>query len=534
MIDMTSMKVLGLIGFRLWFCIGGLLILSGCGLGVRPNPACLRVALSVEVSSLDPQITSSVDAIRIQGALFETLLGMDARDASLYPMAARAWEVDASGRIYTFHLRDDLRWSDGEAIEAEDFVFAFNRLLNPALGAPFSDLYEVLRLPEGNESAEAVPRYASVEAVDPMTLRMVLRYPAAHFPGLLVRPCAAALPRRWIESCGSVVSRTSAWSYLPGCPYSGPYVVESWTVNDRIRLKQNAFHRSRESLVFEGIEFYPMENASIQELAFQSGLLDVTSKVPPERLVKLQGNPILSEQPDLGTFYVAFHTGRPPLDRAELRRGMGRIIRKEVLTQQVRRRGEPTATGFCPPELYHHEPSTFLAQDEIPEFAPGLNRPLRLLIASSDVNQSIAEVLQSMWTEVTGLQVEIQRQEWKSYLDSRNRGDFDLCLASWLGDYADPMAFLEMWQSGAGNNHAKWQSPGFDELLVHARAERDPQLREGWLRRAEEMLMQEAPILPLFHLNRVFLLNPELDSWPQSLLNTIDYTRIIRRPKTID
>ena len=487
--------------------------------------------MAVEVSSLDPQITTSIEAIKIQSAIFETLVKVDAESGNILPSGATHWEISEDGLIYTFHLREDARWSTGEPVVAGDYVFAFQRLLDPQLGAPFANLY--FGVAGAREYLTgAIDNFAEVgvKAADSHTLKVRLSEPVPYMLSLLARPCVAALPVNYIRERGGEYSRTSGWSFSSGFPSSGPYCLDSWVVNKYIRLEKNPRYWNRDAIEIPSIFFYPMESAYAQEQGFRARALDVTSKLSAEQVSKYLGSEVLARQPEMGTFYVILNMESSELQSLALRRALYNTVDRQSIVDRLRRRGETPAYSFCPPLWSNLYPEVNLSFEEI--ILPTLDslpaRSLKMIIPASENNNLIAEALQEMWKRQFGVDVEIYRQEWKSYYDSRNRGQFDLCLATWIGDYYDPLTFLEMWKSDSPNNFCRRYDPVFDEMLDRSARTTSPSQRMELLASAEQRFMEDYPVIPVFYLSRVFLVAENLENWPQSILNTVDYT-LVRR-----
>ncbi len=493
----------------------------------------LNVAVSVEIASLDPQTTTSVDAIKIQSALFETLCRIDATTGAIVPAGALRWEILDEGKTYRFELNPALQWSDGERLTSTDFEYAFERLMRPELGAPFADLYFCI---QGAESRFHQDDFGSpcfgVKAVSDTILEIRLSYAVPYFLTLLARPCAAALPEHHLAHTSAEISRTDGWSLQPGFPSSGPYVLEDWQVNRHILLRKNPEYYQADQIDFETIHFFSIESPYAQEQGFKSRALDVTSVLASERIASFEGDPVFTSQLEMGTFYVITNTQSDRLKQRLTRRALSRTIDREVIVKKLRQRGELIATSFSPPLWEGYHPMTGVIDDannEIDQLKRGEIGKLRFLVSSSAGNLQIAEALQAMWTEALGVEVEIVRQEWKSYLDSRKRGNFDLCLATWIGDYFDPLTFLEMWKSSAVNNYSRWKNEDYDRLLLAAESTAEPKARFELLEAAEQKLMSEVPILPVFYLSRVYLKSDTIEIWPQTILNTVDYTKVRRK-----
>ncbi|MBN2234968.1 MAG: peptide ABC transporter substrate-binding protein, partial [Opitutales bacterium] len=483
-------------------------------------PEELHIALSVELESLDPQTSSSIDAIKVQSALFEGLVSMDPFTGEVEPAGASSWDRSPDGSKLTFHLSEDAFWSNGEAVTAQDYAYAFQRLLHPRLGSPYADQYGVI-LGADRYRQTLNTEDLGVTAIDPHTLRIELERPIPYFIDLLARPCAAPLHAPTVMGSGDGLTRNESWSIRPGFVSNGPYTLVHWRVNESIRLAPNPRHNRPGHALRPSLVFHPIESAHVQERAFQSGAIQVTSKIPSERIPFHIGKPSLETQVELATFYLILNTHQSGLASTPLRRLLASSIDRQTITDRIRMRGEPPTHAFVP---------SFPGFPSVPDFPkPDANNTpvpqsrLTLIFSSSETNQAIAEAIQSQILENTGIQLELQRVEWKSYLDRRNRKDFDICMATWIADYPDPLAFLEMWTSEAANNFSGWANPGFDQLIEQSHRCADTRTRMQTLAEAHTLLIQEQPIIPLFHLNRMFLVLPSMRPWGQSLLNTIRY-----------
>lgn len=519
--------------FVLWIPLFLMVFASGCRRnGESSGESTLNVAVSVEVASLDPQITTSIAAIKIQSALFRTLVKVDSQTGAILPSGASAWEVSESGTLYRFELDENGKWSDGAPLVASDYVFSFSRLLTQKLGAPFASLYFDIAGAVGfYESLDPDPSTLGVRAVSERVLEIRLSKPVPFFLSLLARPCVAALPSHYGKLKKQMTSRISGWALEPGFPCSGPYRLKEWRVNQHILVERNPTYEAFENLAFDEICFYPIPSVYAQERGFLAGQLDVTSSLASERVQSYKDRAEFMNQFEMGTFYVITNTAGAVLNSREARQSLNRSIDRRAIVDQLRQRGETPANGFSPPLWSQYSPEVELLENSggTPANWPGnVGRKLRFLISSSEGNLLIAEALQTMWQDRLGVEIEIVRQEWKSYLDSRKRGEFDLCLATWIGDYFDPLTFLEMWQSNAINNYCNWSNAAYDRLLTEAAYLTDEIERFSNLQTAEELLMREAPILPVFYLSRVYLKSQKLENWPQTILNTVNYESIER------
>jgi len=526
--------------------IAAILCLVSCG---RQEPATddrqiLRRGNGSELLSLDPHIVTGVPEMRVLRALFEGLVALDPETLNPIPAAARSWERSKNGRLYRFSLDPAGRWTNGDPVTAKDFADSFRRILSGSLGAPYASQLFIIRNARAHHAGTLEdPASLGVRAVDELTLEIELAKPVPYFLSLLVNPAWFPVHRPSVESTGEWISRNAAWTRPGALVTNGPYQLAEWHLNDFLRVTRNPHFRDPESFPLDEIYFFPIANLYAEERAFLDGLIDVTSIVSPQRIryyLESDDPSVLQVEPDLGVYYLVLNTRVPPLDDPRVRRALGLALNRSAISRDIRQRGEPVARHFTPPGIAGYEPPPVFRED--PEEAARLLRKagygpdnplpeLPYLFNTSETHRPIAEAIQSLWKERLGLDIRLVNKEWKSYLSDRQNRDFTIARAGWLGDYLDPDTFLGLWTSDSTNNFSGWSNPEYDRLMAEAAGLPSGPERNQLLRQAETLLLEEAPILPIFFYNRAYLRSPRVANWPTNLLGYTNYSGIRIRPE---
>lgn len=502
----------------------------------------LLLGNGAEPSSLDPQVTTGVAEAFIHQALFEGLVRADSKTLAARPGVAESWEVSKDGRVWTFHLRKDAKWSNGEPVNAHDFVFSYERILTPQLTAEYASQLFLLEGAQAFYDGESDDfSTVGVKALDDYTLQLTLKNPTSYFLSLLNHPSWYPVPKQTILKYGTMAEPYTKWTRTGNHVSNGPFKLKEHKIGEVVIVERNKHYWNSNTVRLNEIHFHPIKNQSTEEYAFRAGQLHATYVVPSYRVPHyLKNEPeLLRLDPDLGTYYYLINTARPPLDDVRVRQALGLVIDKKILAHNIRQRDEPLAHSFTPPGTGNTEPPyqpplifhrdidkarQLLAEAGYPN---GEGFPeLELLYNTSEIHKPIAEALQQMWREQLGVDITLTNQEFKVYLETRSAKEFDIARAGWLGDYNDPNTFLAMWTSHSKYNHSGWNDERYDTLIAKAAAEPDPQARNAILAEAEELLMQQMPIIPIFHYNRAFLICPNVRNWHANVLGYRDYTQI--------
>ena len=530
----------------------------------------LRVSFTSEPETIDPTLNSALDGGILLQHLFEGLMkwensgqvleeGAPITGAGLTTGQAADYEktVNGDGTVcYTFTLREDARWSDGEAVTAADFVYAWQRLCDPATGAAYMGALSMLkgyeavvygRDPESGAvlTAAQAEEYAvqgvevprddldtlGVTAVDERTLKVELTYDCPYFLELCAFP--NLMPLRADAVAGGDQWTQSPETYLT----NGAYRLKSWNHNSAIVLEQNPEYYDCAALGPDTITFLLMGDVNAQYTAYQGGELDFINHVPTDRLPALLERGELHLLDYLGTSYVSYQTQKAPFDDWRVRKAFTLAIDSTYIVEQVTRAGQAPADGFVPSGVadwaegsdfraeggsYWNAPATdTIYQANLAEANRLLDEagyadrstfpPVEYLYNVDDSNQDVAVALQSMWQEGLGVQVALRSQEWATFLQAYLQGDYQLSRMGWTSDYNDPMAFLSIWVTGSGTNTAFYSNPDYDAAILRADQTSDPQARIQALHEAEDILIgQDWVVGPVYFYTEQYLMSDEI------------------------
>ena len=473
--------------------------------------------------------------------MFEGLTTLHPETMAVQAGVARSWECSADGLRYTFHLDPDARWSNGDPVTAQDFAFSIERILTPALGAPYAYMLYPVRGAEAFNRAETSD-FATVGVATPdsATLILELERPTPYFLSLLAHNTWWPVHPPTILAHGRMTTRISKWTKPTHFVGNGPYTLEDWQLNHRISVRKNPYYRQSEAAQLNKVHFMPIE-LQAEERAFRAGHLHLTSSVPIHRIDWYR-----QHQPDhirfdtaLGVYYYMLNTTRGPLGDPRVRKALAYSINREQITEHILRAGQQPAYHFTPPNTGGYQAEARL--DYNPERARALLAEagypggqgfpkFELLYNTSESHRTIAVAIQQMWQRELGIEIELHNQEWKAYLSTREAGEFDILRAAWYGDYDDPNTFLSLGQSDNGNNHTGWKHPEYDRLIEAAALEADPAARKQLFQQAEAILIEELPVIPIYFYVTSRLIHPSVRGWYPSLLDNHPYQAITLEP----
>lgn len=520
------------------------LLLSACGKretrvesGVRTGT--LHLAISAEPRDLDPQILVSYNDMTLSLALFEGLTAIDETTSQPVPGLAERWEVSADGKVWTFHLRPNLRWSDGTALTASDFVFSFERVLAPQLGSEYAYVLFTIEGAEAfNAGKSADPASLGIRAPDDRTVVLRLTQPTPALPAILALPATFPVPRHVIERVGNRVDRANRWSQPGNLVGNGPFRATAWDRNQRIVTERNPHFRDANGVMLQSIVFYPYESATAQEAAFRAGQIHLTSEVPLSKIAAYRNGPNASQlraDPFLETGFIRFNVKRPPLNQLKVRQALARALNRRALVENVALGGQTPAYSLTPPGTAGYTAPTRLsdsfedARRLLAEagYPGGKGIPsLEIMTFTNELNQRLLEAIQQMWKRELGIDVTLVLKEQRVWLDDERQMNYTLSGARWIGDYVDPSTFLEVFLSNSGNNATGWSNADYDRLVRSAGAETNPARRLELYQEAESLLLDEVPILPIYHGTRTFLIHPAVRGWNPALLGFHRYQSV--------
>lgn len=469
------------------------------GDGWRAHAQELTVGNESEPRTLDPHVMTGVPEGRLALGLFEGLTTLDPRDLTPRPGLAESWTADADGLGYVFRLRPGLVWSDGTPLDATAVILSWLRALAPTTAASYAELYDPI------VGAEAIRTGGLAEfgvtAPDPLTLHVRLNRPCPWFLSLTAFPALAPVPLHVIAK------HSERWTRPDALVVNGPFTIAEWTPRERIVLVPNPRWHGRDRVRLARITALPLSDLDAAYRLFRQGAIDWMTSIPQPKWEEVRWLPEYYCSPLLGTYFYRFNCTKPPFDDARVRQALSRAVDRRVIAGQILRAGQVPATWFSP-AVAGYEPPAGLADDRAAArallaeagYGPG-RRPLsfEVLFNTSEAHKAIAEAIVGQWREHLGVEARLANREWKTYLADQDALRYDVCRASWIGDYPDVDTFLSLWRTGGGNNRTGWSDPAYDAGLAAAQAERDPVRRLALYHELERILVErEFPIMPLY------------------------------------
>ena len=496
---------------------GCLLAVVSCG-DRTTVPADLIFINGAEVGSIDPsQVSSQVDG-RVVTSLFEGLMRYNV-EGRAEPGVSTGPTVSADGRTYTFPFRDTARWSNGEPVTSRDFMLSWQRFLLPATAADYASIFYCIKNAEAYNTGKITNfDEVGVKAPDARTLVVTLENPVPYFRDLVafMAFCPVHVPS--LEKLGAAYFKPA---HLVG---NGPYQLKEWRLNDRIRLQRSPTYWDVASVKMEAVDVLPVDNPATAVNLFLTHGADLMMDkglIPNALADQLRQQPYFHHKPFLATWFIRFNAQRKPYDDPRVRKALTLVLDRDRIVNAVTRLGEIPAFAITPPGAGdNYQPPAGLPPD-IAEakrllaeagYPDGRGFPVLNFLYPSKFpsDRGIAVELQSMWQRHLGITVALTSEEYKTYLDSQKKVDYDVSRSSWVGDYNDPNTFLDMFLTTSGNNRTGWASPAYDALINKAAAEADPVRRYAILREAETRLIEtECVIAPVYHYVGVQFYQPE-------------------------
>ena len=498
----------------------------------------LHRGIGSEVSDLDPQLAATIAEGDVASALFEGLVAEDPVDLHPVPGVAESWEISPDQLTYLFHLRAAARWSNGAPVTAQDFVASWRRILTPSLGASNADLLHLL------QGAEAFHKgltrdfsQVGVTAMDAHTLRVRLEHPAPYFLSLLSNAAWMPVPLGVVTATGSASERGNRWARAGTFVGNGPFTLKSWEPNQRIIVEKSWTYWDAAKVRLAAIHFYPIDSIDAEERAFRTGQLHVTYVLPLGKVdaYRRDAPQFLRIDPYLNTYFFRLNLRRPPFGDDRVRRALSQAVDRAAIVEKILHGGQRAATAITPPGLAGYAPPPGLPTDydaarrllAAAGFPGGKGLPpIELLYNTSDNHRTLAEAVQEMWRRELGIEVRLVNQEFKGVLNERRTGNYQILLSDWVGDYLDPLSFLDLWRTDSGNNHTGWSNPAYDSLLFAAARATDPAERARQMQQAEALMLAAAPIIPLYYNTHVFLVQPSVKGWHPTLLDHHPYKHV--------
>jgi oligopeptide transport system substrate-binding protein len=507
------------------------LALSACGgRGGDTDPNAPKILLrgnGPDPDSLDPHRARSTESMQILRDLFEGLTRLD-RNAAPIPGAAESWTVSDDGCVYTFKLRPNLRWSNGDPLVAEDFTAGLRRLVDPATASQYAQVVNVMVNASDIVTGKKPVDTLGVSAPDTGTVVITLATPAPYLPGLMAHPSCSPLHRASLAKLGDRFARAGEQVS------NGAFVLKEWLQGSFVLAARNRHYWNDAATRIDGVKYLQIADENAELRAYRAGELHMTVVVPRGQFDWIRENlgAELHVAPQMSTYYYGFNLDRPKFRDLRLRRALSMVIDRERLANSVLRVGELPAYSWVPPGVHNYQAQTldFAAmpmEQRIAEArqllaAAGFaSKPLEfeLRYNNGEVHTKCAVAVASMWKEALGVQARLAGVEFKSMMQDIDRRDVDMYRLSWVGDYNDPYTFLQYMSSGFGINLMRYASREYDALLDDAAQQVDLTRRRELLEKAERTALADHPLIPLYFYVNKHLVKPQVQGWYDNLMN---------------
>lgn len=514
------------------FCFGTLVALFGftgasqaadVPPGTKLHPVQnLVIGNGAEPSTLDPAKVQGRPESNLTVELFEGLVSQDA-NGKVVPGVAEKWESKEGGKVWIFTLRKNAKWSDGSPVTAQDFEYAFKRNVDPKTASDYSwylgkasNVQNGIAIVEGKKP----PSELGVKALNDTTLQITLEKPVAYLVSTLIHGSLMPVPKKVVEKFGD------KWTDPANIVSNGPYKLSERIVNERIVMVRNPYYWNNAKTVIEQVTVLPINNQSAEYQRYRANAMDVTTDggVPSEQVAQIRKEVPneLTLWPQLGTYYYTYNIKVKPFDDVRVRRALSLAINRDVITKQILSTGEVSAYSMTPAiadgyqAVRHDWEALSQAQREaeakklLTEAGYGPGKPLKfqLLYNTNEQHKKIALAVVSMWRRIGPVEVELVNQEWKTFLDTRNRGDFEVTRGAWIADYNEASSMIDLYHSKHGSNDGKYSNPAYDEVIDKAKVTLDPAERLKLYQEAERILAQDFPALFLYHYSNRRMIKP--------------------------
>ncbi|WP_120188307.1 peptide ABC transporter substrate-binding protein [Ammoniphilus oxalaticus] len=486
------------------------ILLTGCGGGAsNSSEQTLNIPLSAEPPTLDPGLAEDSTSGAIIRQVFEGLTRIGEDDLP-HEAAAEKIEISDDLKTYTFTIREGAKWSNGEPLTANDFEYTWKRVLNPATAANYAyQLYYIKNGEAYNKGQIDDPEQVGVKALDARTLQVELENPTPFFLELTAFYTYMPVNK-------AVVTENADWANDATEKYvsNGPFKLKTWKHSSKVEIEKNEHYWDYEKVKLDQINFSIVEDESTALNMFENGELDwagrPTSDLPKDALQTLKDQDRLVIMPITGTYWYKFNTEQPPFTNAKARKAFAYAIDRQTIIENVTQADEIPAMGAIPPTVAVHEGDYFkdhdveeanrLLDEGLQEL--GMTRDQLSVSLSYNTNEAhakIAQAIQDQWKQALGVDVKLSNAEWKVYIEDLHQGNFEIGRMGWLADYDDPVTFLELYKDKhGGNNDTLWENAQYQQLLTQSDQETDPAKRKELLAQAEQILMDEMPIAPIY------------------------------------
>ena len=486
-----------------------------------------------EPQGIDPHIVTGVPEHHILISLCEglTIPNPNPNDMNGYMAGtAESWTISDDGKEYIFNINKNAKWSNGEPVTADDFVWSWKRILTASLGSQYPDmLYYLVGAYEYHNGLIDDFDQVGVKSVDKHTLKVNLKNPTPFFLGLLSHYSTWPVHKDTVLKFGDIDDRNGEWTRPGNFVCNGPFQLKTWELNNKIVVEKNPHYYDASMVRLNEIHYYPVSNVMTEDRMFRAGQLHLTSTLPSQKCpIYIEENPNLRIDPYMGTYFYRINTENEVLKDVRVRKALAYSIDRQLLVDKVTKCGQIPAYSFTPPGSNGYQPNTeipfdpILAKSLLEEAGFSEQNPfpkLEILFNTNEDHRKLALAVQQMWQINLGIEVELVNQDWKVYLNREMIGDFQISRAGWIGDYEDPNTFLDLMRPNRGNNKTGWENMEYDALVEKANTINNQAERYELLYQAEEILIENMPVIPLYTYVRAYQLSPDVKGFSPHILD---------------
>jgi len=515
-----------------------LFIVASCSESINPVDSGLENQIyhhgnGSEPQGLDPHIVTGVPEHHILISLCEglTIPNPNPNDINGYMAGtAESWSISDDGKEYVFNINKNAKWSNGESVTADDFVWSWKRILTASLGSQYPDmLYYLEGAYEYHNGLIDDFDQVGVKSIDEHTLQVNLKNPTPFFLGLLSHYSTWPVHKETVLKFGDIDDRNGEWTRPGNFVCNGPFQLKTWELNNKIVVEKNPHYYDASIVQLNEIHYYPVSNVMTEDRMFRAGQLHLTSTLPSQKCpIYIEENPNLRIDPYMGTYFYRINTENEVLKDVKVRKALAYSIDRQLLVDKVTKCGQIPAYSFTPPGTNGYQPTTeipfdpVLAKSLLDEAGFSEENPfpkLEILFNTNEDHRKLALAIQQMWQINLGIEVELVNQDWKVYLNREMIGDFQISRAGWIGDYEDPNTFLDLMRPNRGNNKTGWENMEYDALVEKANTINNQAERYELLYKAEEILIENMPVIPLYTYVRAYQLSPDVKGFNPHILD---------------
>lgn len=499
--------------FAIIFIFTFLLSVSGCGkhktlVEIGNEQQIMHIGNALEPPDIDPHVTTGLQEYHLQMNIFEGLVSKHPQTLEAVPGVADSWEISEDQTVYTFHIRDNAKWSDGDKLTAYDFEYSWKRVLQPEIGCEYTTDFFVIKNAEEYYKGQVKDfSEVGIKALDESHFQVSLKFPVPYF--LLQMDNFAMYPvqKKTIEKFNAFKERGTRWTRAGNFVGNGAFVIKEWIPSVVFSVKKNPYYWDAANVKLNEINFYPYDNILLEERMFKAGQLHKTEYLPTEKTEKYKGSPDYYQSPFYAIYYYLFNNKIKPFDDVRVRKALAYAVDRESLVKNVTKGGQTPAYHYTPDNPYGYTANVnfsydvehakkLLAEAGYPD---GKGFPKVELTYNTHADHlKVALAIQQMWKKNLGIDITLRNLEWKVYLDARNSRDFQILRRANVADILDPSTFLLPMMTHDPMNDSEWGSKRYDELMELSKRAKTQEERFAYFQEADKILVDEMPFIPLY------------------------------------